>query len=445
MAGRPKPRTVSTKQARIATLARQMPGTAIRSLSHHMDVDWLREAHRRTRKDSAIGVDGQTANDYARNLEGNLQSLLDRAKSGDRYRAPPVRRVHIPKGDGSKTRPIGIPTFEDKILQRAVVMLLEPIYEQEFYDFSYGFRPRRSAHDALQALDEGLWRLQGGWVLDVDIQNYFGTIGRQALQELVSHRVADGVVKRLIGKWLRAGVHEAGVVYHPEHGTPQGGVISPILSNVYLHEVLDRWWVEEVKPRLRGQAFLIRFADDFVMVFREREDALRVLDVLPRRFERYGLTVHPEKTRLLPFYRPRRGEKDKKTGSFDFLGFTHFWGLSRQGGWFLKRKTAKGRFSRGLKAINKWARKARHVPLSKQAATLGAKLRGHYNYYGIRGNSMSINRFANEVRRIWRKWLGRRSQRAFLTWEKYDRLLKQYPLPPARIRRREKQYRLVNR
>ena len=444
MAGQPGPRTVSTKQARIATLARQMPGTAMQSLSHHMDLDWLREAYRRTRKDGAVGVDDQTAENYAENLEDNLRSLLDRAKSGDHYRAPPVRRVHIPKGDGSQTRPIGIPTFEDKILQRAVVMLLEPLYEEDFYDFSYGFRPRRSPHQALEALYEGLWEMKGGWVLDVDIRDYFGTIGRKELQDLVRQRVADGVVRRLIGKWLRAGVQEEGVVYHPEAGTPQGGVISPILSNAYLHEVLDRWWAEDVLPRLRGKAFMVRYADDFAMVFADRADAMRVHAVLPRRFARFGLAIHPEKTRLIRFRRPRRDGGGPKPGSFDFLGFTHYWGRSRRGSQILKRKTAKDRLSRGLKAIKVWAKRARHVPLPKQAATLGSKLRGHFNYYGLRGNSASINRFAYEVRRLWKKWLGRRSHRAHMTWKKFNRLLKRHPLPPARIRRRGKQYRLVN-
>ena len=444
MAGRPAPKTVSTKQARIAELANQMPGTALRSLSHHMDLDWMREAHRRTRKNGAVGVDGQTADDYAKDLEDNLRSLLDRAKSGDNYRAPPVRRVHIPKGDGSQTRPLGIPTFEDKILQRAVVMLLEPLYEQDFYDFSYGFRPRRSPHDAVEALYQGLWDMRGGWVIDADIRNYFGTIDRKGLQDLVRQRVADGVVRRLIGKWLRAGVQEEGVVHHPEAGTPQGGVISPVLSNIYLHEVLDRWWAEEVVPRLRGPAFMVRFADDFVMVFAERADAERVHEALPKRFERYGLDLHPEKTRLIDFRRPRRDGTGPRSGSFDFLGFTYSWGRSRWGNHILKQKTSTKRFSRGLKAIKQWARRARHVPIAKPAKTLGHKLRGHYNYYGLRGNSSSIQRFAYEVRRIWKKWLGRRSQRSRMTWKKFNRLLQRYPLPPARIRRRPQQLRLAN-
>lgn len=424
---------ISTKQARIATLAKQMPGTAMRSLSHHMDLEWLREAFRRTRKDGAVGVDGQTADEYAENLEENLQSLLDRAKSGI-YQAPPVRRVHIPKGDGTKTRPIGVCSFEDKVLQRAVVMLLEPVYEQDFYDFSYGFRPRRSPHDALETLNQGIWGMGGGWVLDVDIKSFFDTLDKEKLRDLLRLRVVDGVVVRLIGKWLRAGVLEGGVIRHPDTGCPQGGVISPILSNIYLHEVIDKWWVESALPRLRGRAFMIRYADDLVVVFSDREDALRVQRALPKRVERFGLTLHPEKTRLVRFRRPRRDGDGPKPGSFDFLGFTHYWGRSRRGRWIPKRKTAKDRFSRALGALNRWMKRARHVPLAKQSKTLGRKLAGHFNYYGIRGNSKAIGRYLFGATRLWKKWLGRRSQHDRMTWDKFNRLLRRYPLPPARLR-----------
>jgi len=337
MAGTPTPETISTKIERIATLARQMPGVALRTLAHHIDIDWLKEAHRRTRKDGAAGVDGQTAEEYAANLESNLQSLLDRAKSGDHYRAPPVRRVHIPKGDGSKTRPIGIPTFEDKILQRAVVMVLEPVYEQDFMDCSYGFRPGRSAHQALEALWKQTMAMGGGWVLEADIENFFGSVDHAKLREVLSQRVRDGVLIRLIGKWLKAGVMEEGVVYHPDTGTPQGGVASPLLANVFLHEVVDVWFEREVKPRMRGRATLFRYADDLVMVFETEEDARRVADVLPKRFEKYGLRLHPEKTRLVRFERPGpkppSDDGGEGPGSFDLLGFTHFWGRSQKGDW----------------------------------------------------------------------------------------------------------------
>ena len=435
MTGIPSSESISTKQARIAKLARQMKGTALHSLSRHLDQSWLHEAHRRTRKGGAVGVDGQSGLEYGEELESNLDSLLRRAHTGS-YRAPPVRRVEIPKGDGSKTRPIGIPTYEDKVLQRGVVMLLEPIYEEEFYDFSYGFRPGRSAHDALSQLHRDLWRRGGGWVLDVDIRSFFDTINHDRLRHLVSQRVHDGVVLRLIGKWLRAGVLEDGSVHHPESGSPQGGVISPLLSNIYLHEVIDRWWSEQVLPRLRGPASLVRYADDLVMVFSVQSDAERVHRVLPHRLARYGLSLHPEKTRLVDFRRP--SDTGSRPGSFSFLGFTHYWGRSRRGAWMPMRKTAKERFNRGLRSLNRWMRAARHVPLEKQVKTLGRKLAGHFNYYGIAGNSRSITSFAYRARCLWRKWLSRRSQRGRLTWEKFNRLLLRYPLPPARLRSRSR-------
>lgn len=259
------------KLGQIAKRAKEMPGVSFNTLAHHIDIEWLREAYQRTRKDGAVGVDGQTAEEYATNLEENLRSLLDRVKSGDHYRAPPVRRVHIPKGDGSKTRPIGIPTFEDKVLQRAVAMVLEAVYEQDFYDCSYGFRPGRSAHDALRALREPLMEMNGGWVLEADIEKFFDSVDRAQLQEILRRRVRDGVLLRLIGKWLNAGVMEEGRVYRPDAGTPQGGVISPLLANIYLHEVLDEWFAREVKPRLRDRAHLVRYADDFVMVSSARK------------------------------------------------------------------------------------------------------------------------------------------------------------------------------
>jgi group II intron reverse transcriptase/maturase len=405
-----------------------MPGTALHSLSHHIDLDWLREAYRRTRKSGAVGVDGQTADAFAADLEANLQSLLDRAKSG-LYRAPPVRRVHIPKGRG-KTRPIGIPTFEDKVLQRAVAMVLEPVYEEDFYDFSYGFRPGRSAHDALKALQRGLWEMGGGWVLDVDIQSFFDSLDHGLLRDILRQRVVDGVVVRLVGKWLHAGVLEEDVVRRPESGTPQGGVISPLLANIYLHEVLDQWWAEAVLPRMRGEAMLVRYADDFVMVFRREEDARRVQDVLPKRFEKYGLTLHPDKTRLVRFERPRRGGggREDRPGTFDFLGFTHFWGKSRKGRWVPKQETAKSRFARALRGINEWCKRNRHVPVADQARILSMKLRGHYWYFGITGNSVALSRFYQMVRRVWRKWLSRRSQRSRVQWDKFFKLLERYPL-----------------
>ena len=423
--------TVSTKQGRIAELARKAPEMALTSLSRHMDLDWLREAFHRTRKDGAKGIDGQSAMDYAENLEANLQSLLNRAKSGDTYKAPPVRRTYIPKGDGKSLRPLGIPTFEDKLLQRAVVMLLEPLYEETFLDCSYGFRPGRSAHQALQEIWKQLMSMGGGWVLDADIRSYFDRIEHGHLREILSHRMRDGVVKRLIGKWLKAGVWEQGGITHPETGSPQGGVISPMLANVYLHEVLDVWFEKEVKPRLQGRAFLIRFADDFIMGFEWLSDAQRVREVLPKRFQRFGLELHPDKTRLLDFRMPRaqKGPNGKGPGTFDFLGFTHHWGKSLKGNWIIQRKTAKSRFSRAIRKMGEWMREAMHWPVRVQHKVLVQKLRGHFNYYGITGNSKSLVRYHWEVGHLWRRWLSRRSRKARLNWEKMKRLLQRFPLP----------------
>jgi RNA-directed DNA polymerase len=438
MTGTPSPESVSTKLERIAKRARDMRDVALTTLAHHIDIDWLREAHRRTHKDGAAGIDGQTAEEYAANLEDNLRSLLDRAKSGDAYRAPPVRRVHIPKSDGSKTRPIGIPTFEDKILQRAVVMVLDAVYEQDFLECSFGFRPGRSAHGALHALREGTMEMTGGWVLEADIEDFFGSVDRAWLQEILQRRMRDGVLLRLIGKWLNAGVMEEGRVYRPESGTPQGGVVSPILANIYLHEVLDEWFEHQVKPRLNGRAFLVRYCDDFVIVFEWEHDARRLLDVLPKRFGKYGLRLHPEKTRLVPFRRPPKVDAPRARdtggpGTFDLLGFTHYWRRSRKGNWVVSRKTAKSRLSRALKGISLWMRENRHEPISEQHRVLVLKVRGHYNYYGITGNSRALDSFRYWARRLWCKWLSRRSN-ASPGRRSISKLLEAYPLPLARIR-----------
>jgi group II intron reverse transcriptase/maturase len=406
------------------------------SLAHHIDLRWLYEAYRRTRADGAPGVDGQTAADYGAHLGDNLRSLLERAKSGT-YRAPPVRRVHLPKGSGAETRPIGIPTFEDKVLQRAVLMVLEAVYEQDFLPCSYGFRPGRSAHQALETLWQRTMGLGGGWVVEVDIRKFFDTLDHAHLRDLLRQRIRDGVLLRLIGKWLNAGVLEDGNITLPSAGTPQGGVISPLLANVYLHYVLDVWFEREVKPRLRGRAFLIRYADDFVMGFACEEDARRVLDVLPKRFGKYGLTLHPDKTRLVAF-RPPTSPSPKAcpgtgtpSGTFALLGFTHYWGRSRQGNWVVKRRTTASRLRRAIQAVATWCRDNRHRPVPEQHQTLGDKLRGHFWYYGITGNGEALRRFRDGVQRAWRKWLSRRSWGGRLSWDGFNALLQRFPLPRA--------------
>ena len=430
MQGTSSPESVSTRLRQIAELSRKRPEIALTTLAHHIDPSFLREAFERTRKDGATGIDKVTAEEYERELDSNLASLNDRFKSGN-YKAPPVRRVYIPKGEGEKTRPIGIPTFEDKVLQRGVTMVLEAVYEQEFMECSYGFRRGRSAHDAVEAIWKGLMRQGSCWVLEVDIQGFFDTLDHQHLRSFLDRRIRDGVLRRAIDKWLKAGVMEEGSHKRSETGTPQGGVISPMLANIYLHEVLDKWFGKEVMPRLIGKATLVRYADDFVIVFASERDAKKVMGVLPKRFGKYGLTLHPEKTRLIEFRPGRNGEGGR--GSFDFLGFTHFWKLNRRKKWVVTRKTGKKPFRRVLHQIKGWCRRHRHWRVAEQYQMLVKKLQGHYAYYGITGNSRALCVLREEVIKVWRKWLLRRSQRKRLNWERFHDFLNHYSLPRARV------------
>lgn len=427
---------VSTKQHRIAELAKRSPELVFTSLNHLIDLEWLLEAYRRTRKDGAVGVDGQTAADYEANLVPNLQSLLDRIHSGT-YRAPPVRRVQIPKAGSKETRPIGIPTFEDKLLQRAVLMLLEPIFEQDFYDCSYGFRPGRSTHQAIDATWKHTMDVKGGFVLEVDLRKFFDTLDHGHLRTFLQQRVRDGVILRLIGKWLNAGVLDLGNISYPEHGSPQGGVVSPILANAYLHYVMDEWFHRDVLPRMRGRACLVRYADDAVMIFELETDARRVMAVLGQRCSKYGLTIHPEKTRLIDFRRPLLSRdqlrESHKSSTFDLLGFTHYWSRSRSGQRVVKRKTMSSRMTRSIQAIDAWCRAHRHDRLDVQHAALCQKIRGHDAYYGITGNGESLKKFRYLVHRTWRRWLSRRHRKRTLDWDKFNRVLESFPLPPVRV------------
>ena len=342
--------------------------------------------------------------------------------------------MNIPKGNG-KTRPLGIPTFEDKVLQKAVKMVIEPIFEHDFLDCSYGFRSGRSQHMALQFLRNSMMEMRGGWIIDLDISKYFDSINHKKLREIVKQRVCDGVITRLIGKWLKAGILEEEQLRYAREGTPQGGVISPLLSNIYLHEVLDLWFEREVKPRMKGKAFIVRYADDAVLGFENKEDALRVYEVLPKRLEKYDLELHPEKTKLIKFTMPQ-GPDDGKQGkraTFDFLGFTHYWAKSRKGRWVIKQKTAKGRLARTITKFNTWLRKHRHSDIRKQWRYLTRALVGHYNYYGVISNYLCLDKVFRSVTECWKYWLSRRSQKSYLSWVKYHRLLDNYPLPRPRV------------
>ena len=421
-----------SKLQRIAEQAQANPKMVFISLAHLIDVALLTEAFQRLHKNAAPGVDGVTATEYAAHLQDNLTALHERLRTG-KYQAHPVKRAWLGKEDGSQ-RPLGLPALEDKIVQRAVTMLLEAVYEQDFYDFSYGFRPKRSAHQALHELRERCRRQNIGWIVDADISKFFDTLNRSHLRDIIKQRVNDGGIIRLLGKWFHAGVLEEETLSYPESGTVQGGVISPILSNIYLHYVLDDWFVKEVQLRMKGRSFLVRFADDFIGGFELEEDARRFMEVLPKRFARFGLTIHPSKTKLVDFRKPSGGDKPStENKSFDFLGFTHFWAKSRRGYRVIKRKTSKKRLKRTIRALWEWCRDNRHLPLKEQYQKLCQKLRGHIQYFGIRGNMRALERVIQEAKKAWQFWLSRRSQKANIIWQKFKLLMERFVLPKPRI------------
>jgi len=423
--------TVSLKLYQLREQAKQHPNRVFTTLHHLVDVDFLREAYRRTRKDAAPGADKVTAHDYALHLESNLESLYKRYKEGS-YVAPLVRRVWIDKEDGSQ-RPIGIPAFEDKVLQRAIAMILNAIYEIGFYDFSNGFREKRGAHDAIKSVRDGCYQAKVSEIIDADVSKFFDDMPHDHIRKILRLRVNDGKIIQLIGRWLKAGVVEDGSVSYPACGSPQGGVISPLIANIFLHHVLDEWFVKQVQPKLRGRSFLVRFADDFILGCEVEADARKIMRVLPKRFGRYGLTIHPDKSKRVHFRWPSRYSKKSGTGTFDFLGFTHYWGQSRNGNWVVKRQTMRKRQARAMRSIYVYCRDNRHESVMTQLKGLNVKLRGIYNYYGIRCNYRPLWMIYQHARECWRKWLSRRSHTGFITWEKFDEFLKIWKLPEPKI------------
>lgn len=412
---------------RVAEAARRGRGK-MRALAHHIDVEALGRAYIRVRKDAAVGVDGVTKEAYGEALEENLRDLHERLKSM-RYRHQQIRRVHIEK-EGGKTRPIGISCFEDKIVQDSLRELLAAIYEQDFMECSYGFRPGRSAHDALRALDSAVHRGEVNVVLEADIVSFFDRIDRLKLKRFLEQRISDKSLMRLVGKCLHVGVLDAGVEISPEQGTVQGSTLSPLLGNVYLHHVLDGWFEEEIRAALRGKAVLVRYCDEFVIGFQRRDDAERVMAELGQRLARFGLELHPGKSRLLDFRRPSGDQKGGKgPGTFDFLGFTHYWRRSQGGRWYMATKTRSARQRRAIKSIYDWCRRHRHLSIPAQHNALRRKLQGHYDYFNVRGNAQCIGRVAYFSRRAWYKWLRRRSQRKRLNWDRFNDLLRDFPLP----------------
>lgn len=432
--GKLRKAAVSTKQLRIAENAKRLPTVSFSSLAYHMDAGWLLEAWRATKKDKASGVDGVTAAEYEKELHGNIHALFEKAKSGS-YFAPPVKRVYISKGSGKEKRPLGIPTLEDKILQRGIKMLVEPVFEQDFYDFSYGYRPGKSPHQALGRVWQETMNTNG-WIIDLDIRKYFDSIDHGKLREAFTQRVSDGVITRLIGKWLKAGVMEGNELHYEETGTPQGGVMSPLLSNIFLHEVLDRWYDDQVKPLMKGKTFLVRFADDAIMGFSNRQDAQRVLKALNSRMEKYGLSLHPEKTKLIKFQNPDNKKykmDEEENGTFDFLGFTHYWGKSRKGRQVVKRKTSRKKFRASMQKVKDFCKSYRHEKVGLLIRSLNRKLQGYYGYYGITCNFRSINNFYEKVKNLLYRWLRRRNRGKGIRRETFEAKLKSSPLCPPRI------------
>jgi group II intron reverse transcriptase/maturase len=404
------------------------------ALAHHIDQAALERAFHRIRGDAAVGVDGVTKEEYGRNLAENIADLHGRLKAM-RYRHQPIRRVHIPKGN-SKTRPIGVSATEDKIVQGALRELLEAIYEQDFLDCSYGFRPGRSAHDALKVLNRSIRHGEASFILEADIASFFDNVDRPTLREMLQERIDDRSLMRLVGKCLRVGVLDGAEFSTPEAGTAQGSILSPLLGNIYLHHAVDLWYQREVRPRLRGKSCLVRYADDLLFGFELREDAERVMAVLGKRLGRYGLSLSPDKTRLLDFRRPPEDQQGGKgPGSFDFLGFTHYWRRSRKGVWHPAWKTRKKSIRKAIVSLQAWCKRNLHLPIPEQHAALTRRILGHFNYFGVNGNHRSLSAILYKVERAWFRWLRRRSQRTRMTWRRFNRMLREMPLPKVRVYR----------
>jgi group II intron reverse transcriptase/maturase len=422
---------LSPRFLKVVQRAKRDPQGPLRGLADLIDVDALGRAHGRLRGNAAVGVDGITKEQYGQKLDDNLRDLHGRMRAV-RWRHQPIRRVHIPKGRG-KTRPIGISTTEDKVVQGALHELLEALYEPVFLPCSYGFRPGRRAHEALRELDGALFRGEGSWVLEADIESFFDSIDRKMLMEMLRERADDRSLLRLVGKCLHVGVLEGEEYSEPVQGTVQGSVLSPLLGNVYLHHVLDLWFEREVQPRLRGKARLIRYADDFVIVFERREDAERVMAVLGKRFARYGLRLHRDKTRLVPFGPPGKDGVGQRPVTFDFLGFTWYWRRTRGGSWRPGVKTRKTSLRKAIMALADWCRSHRHQSVKEQHAALCIRINGHARYFAVNGNLDSIKRLVHRAERIWHKWLDRRGSPKPMTWARFKDLLRDYPLPVPRV------------
>ena len=426
-------RNMSPGLLRVMERARRDPHERQLSLACLIDVDALRRAYGRIRKDAAVGVDGVTKQQYGQNLEENLTDLHERLRAM-KYRHQPIRRLQIPKDKGRK-RPIGISCLEDKIVQGALTEILGAIYEQDFLDSSFGFRPKRSAHDALRVLYRTARQGGANVIFEADVASFFDTVHRRTMVEMLEERIADKSFMRLVGKCLHVGVLDGLVFTRPDEGTVQGSIISPMLGNIYLHNVLDKWFEQQVKPRLTGNATLIRYCDDFIICFERMDDAKRVKGVMHKRFEKYHLSLHPDKTRLITFRRPPLDQKGGKgPGNFDFLGFTVYWRRNYKGpGWHVAARTRKARLGRAIQSAYDFCRRHRHKSVAVQHKALGSRIRGHFGYFGVNDNQKSLDELVYWASKAWHKWLNRRSQRARLNWGRFQDMLKDYPLPRPKV------------
>lgn len=415
---------MSTVEIQIAERSQKYQGEALTNLHQYIDEQFIRGCFYSLNRQSASGVDEETWKQYAEQQNERIPPLVSGFKSGS-YKAPAIRRTYIPKGDG-KLRPLGIPTIEDKLLQTAVSKVVSPIYEQMFHSNSYGFRSGKSAHQALEELFQEVSFRGKRYIIDADIKNYFGSISHQMLREFLDERIKDGVIRKMIDKWLKAGVLEEGHISYPTEGTPQGGSISPLLSNIYLHYVLDEWFIKQIKPLLKGGSFLVRYADDFLLGFTNEDDAQRVMAVLPKRFGKYALTLHPEKTKLIKL--------DSEDDTFDFLGFTHYMGKSLKGNPVLKRKTSSKKLRASLIRMNQWMRENRHDEIVLIIKDLNRKLRGYYEYYGITFNDKALRGYYDRIVKMLHKWLNRRGGKHKWSWEKHCQYVEQWhPLLKPKI------------
>lgn len=427
---------VATKLQRIAEKARGESGCRFTSLFHLMNVEMLRECFRQLRKDAAAGIDKVTKEEYGANLEKNLTALVEKLHRMS-YIPLPVRRVYIPKPGSSKERPLGIPALEDKLVQAGLAKILSAIYEQDFIEDSFGFRPGRGCHDALRALSN---EVEGGrihYIVDADIKGFFDNVDHEWLMQFLGHRIADKRVLRYVKRFLIAGIMEDGVVSASDKGTPQGGIVSPILANIYLHYSLDLWFTRVFQKSCYGQSRIIRYADDFVVCFQCEADAIRFRQELDERLSRFGLEISPEKTKTIefgPFAEAKAKRRGSKAATFDFLGFTHYCSRSRNGRHFrMKRVTSRKKFTAKIRMFRDWLKASRTLPTDELMEKVASKLRGHFAYYGVTDNSKGINRFAYEIRRLLYKWLNRRGKRGCMNWEKFNLFFKKFPLPCPRI------------